>query len=39
MAIGQLGENITIKRAQLVIAHPNIQLHGHSHPKGREIYI
>ena len=33
MTIGQLGENIAVARAQLVISHPNVQLHGHSHPK------
>ncbi|VDO38688.1 Uncharacterized protein BM_BM4414 [Brugia malayi] len=32
-AIGRLGENITLSRAQLILAPPNVQLFGYAHPK------
>lgn len=33
LTIGQLGENINVRRAQIIFTHPFIQLHGHCHPK------
>ncbi|VDK72404.1 unnamed protein product [Litomosoides sigmodontis] len=32
-AIGKLGENITLSRAQLILTPPDIQLFGYAHPK------
>uniref|UniRef100_A0A915PQ39 Elongation factor Ts, mitochondrial n=1 Tax=Setaria digitata TaxID=48799 RepID=A0A915PQ39_9BILA len=32
-AVGKLGENITLSRAQLVIAQPDVQIFGYAHPK------
>ncbi|CAG9535667.1 unnamed protein product [Cercopithifilaria johnstoni] len=32
-AIGKLGENISLSRAQLILAPPDIQLFGYAHPK------
>ncbi|VDN94189.1 unnamed protein product [Brugia pahangi] len=32
-AIGRLGENIILSRAQLILAPPNVQLFGYAHPK------
>ncbi|EFO24211.1 elongation factor TS family protein [Loa loa] len=31
--IGKLGENITLSRAQLILAPPDVQLFGYAHPK------
>lgn len=33
-AIGKLGENITLSRAQLILAPSDVQLFGYAHPKG-----
>ncbi|VDK78678.1 unnamed protein product [Onchocerca ochengi] len=32
-AVGKLGENITLSRAQLILAPPDVQLFGYAHPK------
>ncbi|VDN25914.1 unnamed protein product [Gongylonema pulchrum] len=33
-AVGKLGENITISKAQLLAAQPDVQLFGYAHPRG-----